>query len=82
MNKVLSKDEEAAAEKDRIRIGAIKAGKKHVAMVAAMSPEARAKVREDERLQIASFLSDRGATVHAPSWASGSQFSVMFGTDL
>lgn len=76
----LSKNE--AAEKDKARIGAIKAGKRHMAMVAAMSPEARAKVREEERQQIEDFLARKGVTMEAPSWAPGSQYSVMFGTDL
>ena len=81
MNKIVSKNCEAA-EKDRLRIIGIKIGKKHVAMVAAMSPEARAKVREDERRQIEDFMTGRGASVHPPSWAPGSQYSIMFGTDL
>lgn len=81
MTKLVSKNSEAA-EKDRLRIISIKAGKKHVAMVAAMSPEARAKVREDERRQIEDFMNGQGVSVQPPSWAPGSQYSIMFGTDL
>ena len=67
---------------DQQRIAAIKAGKKHMQQVAAMSPEAQSRVRAEEERKIQEFISMGGVSMKPASWAGGSQFSVMFGTDL
>ena len=67
---------------DQNRIHIARRGKKHMAEVAAMSPEARARVAQEEQAQIDAFMREKGVTQCSASWAGGSQFSAMLGTDL